>query len=695
MMGGMALLALVAAPLAINPDNTSSTTEANAWTGGRPSGVAAGNWRMGGWHAIFGAEEGEAWNTFVTSPGMTTKARNGKTMRQVAEQDSGINVNSCKKSRVVFWLSNSTNREWMYNLRGNSYNAGDVTPKAWEVSGLYASESTGVRNWLGRAGAPRDYVLICDDSISPLKSSRVITTTSSTSAETTKNYEKTLPYSYTTTVTPQFINDADGKLATKDIIGEDNLTSQTETKKTKFGEVWDAVEKDSKMSASNLQTKTEAAEETDNASTHSSVTLNDKNKAGIAEGGVLNFTEQTQYATVSATSVTTTTTTKKCSQKQEKIGSGSWNNVGAAYDCESTTSSSTASTSKTVNGTLQNTGFWQMLAVHCNKAQFEALVASDSSLQVVNSGDDSKAISAVVYSKKYDQQPSVLDFGDKNNTKAAKSVTATIGFYDKECPFECTPSSTDGASATNGATSNVPNTEEDGKKRGAVSSGRNANSFEFFRDNDSKDLTVNLWYPKTTGVVSYDGSKALTTTVTRWADGTPGVSGTGGKFTMATATIDKNGKITEVTKLFTGTNSTAATQKNWDVTPSSNSTYSILSGQYNVFSVRASWASDVNKPQILNFKWEYAPTVSSNVITSGGFGVGGAQSVGTISKVSAKIQGKCYANFGTDGQLDMTSNYQTNTGTGTANNLDGKLLQGTGTDKQTNLITNFVRATTE
>ena len=277
--------------------------------------------------------------------------------------------------------------------------------------------------------------------------------------------------------------------------------------------------------------------------------------------------------------------------------------------------------------------------------------------------------------------------------------SGSVGFYDKECPFECIANPDTTVANANSANLNVTNTVDGSKGTsekagltGAKSDKINGNTLTFFRDNDPKIIDVDLWYPTpgSNGVVNYAGEPAQTTTVTRWVEGTPGVNGeTGGKFRM--------NAISGSTKkpLFTGTG-TPKTQKNWNKSTDSTRTSEIIAGQFTKFDVAATWASEEDKPQVLNFKWEYAPNVDTRFpTTSIGFSGDNSKILGNVNTVSEKIEGKCYANFGTDTSIDTVDLFQKYTGTNTTNNLDKGPIQGTTKDLQTNLVIDFVRATTE
>lgn len=445
------------------------------------------------------------------------------------------------------------------------------------------------------------------------------------------------------------------------------------------------------------------------SSTRPTVNLSSNNKAGLAEGGVLNVTEFSRSATYTASQ--NMETLAYCVSGMERLdpSTNSWYRISAVNGpCTGsypTTRNVQDATGSFALGSANNTGFWQILSVHCNKEDFDALLAATDGETIESTNDGADGVfSAVVYSKVYPTIPTELDFGDATNPNDAKAKSGRLSFYDKECPFDCTPDKNgSNATAANGANSNTGNsTPPDGgvvDKYGAVSEKNNSNKFEFFRDNKPYPIKLDVWYPKSQGAVSYNGSAPLTTTVNRWVGGTPSIDGTsGGKFEMKTS----DGKT-----VFSP-NGSVLNQRNWDPkdgTPDSayifsTPTSAMLEGLVRDFTVQSTWASDTNKPQVLNVKWEYAPTVNTRFATTNlGFDNTGAATRGTVETQGAAVQGKCYAQFGTATGLNTRTMFQANTGTGTTNGLDGKLVQGDTTSKPTddssNLFINFVRSTTE
>lgn len=686
--------------------------------GGLGGGGSAGN--LSGsvhWTSIAHNEKGQAWKEFLAMETARGRGENWVTNQVI----NRVNNNSvCQNSKVIWYIEHDNSGKWVYNYGDETHGSkwdnastnkkGSTIENPSEVRGSRApnaAEVTAFKNWDKKSngnrinGAP-GYTIICsgrfDEQVTqPPKETTETTYTYRTDDKPSYTFYE--PYSYQSEIVPQLNNFVDGK--SFDPIGDNNLNNQkTDVVKTNYAKAIDALTtgKSSGTDIEAIKKQLDAAIAKDaKNSTNATINLNKKNQQGMAEGGVLNVLERTAHARVELHNSERIRIEKKCTYVQ------TWNTSTGKYNAKKqtgcTTKEETVSNTQEITrnrGSLKNTGFWQMLSVHCNAEQFNALTNATSGSKVVQQGSVRDAIASVVYSKTYSQQPKQLDFGDKNNKTAAKSASANLGFYDKECPFNCTPSSStsDGASNENNAVDNVntngPADSADPQNWGAYSKEVNGNVFEYFRDNDPEDIRVNVWYPQESGV-SYDGSAAKSTTITRWAEGTPGVvDSNGGVFTMKSA---------DGTELFTDDNDSAAAQKNWSTDPYSTTTSTQLEGQHNNFTVQATWASDANKPQQLNVKYEYAPMVNTTFPATGiGFKKGSDGSVQTLGKtatVAMPVEGKCYVNYGTEDQVNTTDSFQDNTGSGTTNNLDGDLVEGSGTDKQTNLTVRFVRATAE
>jgi len=303
-----------------------------------------------------------------------------------------------------------------------------------------------------------------------------------------------------------------------------------------------------------------------------------------------------------------------------------------------------------------------------------------------------------------------LPFGDPSATTPGRKATSTLGFFDKECSFECIADpSAPGATTANDAVNNVvaADRNEYGDRTGAImKSGKttlNGNVFELFRDNQDREIRLNVRYPESSGNISYDGHAAKTTTVTNWKDGTP-------KTVLDASNTDKaknNGGIFSV-KGKDGKNifgpGEVKNQRNWDSGTFTSPNAAVVPYHMNKLITKATWASEIGFPQIVNVKWEYAPQISTANIPTGqiGFDNNGAKTIGTKTTETAPIEGKCYAQFGSlsDKSINTKKMFLDNTGSGTTNKIDTNII-GKGGDKNTakedqlNLVFNFVRATTE
>lgn len=665
--------------------------------GGTGGGSSGGSQRGAQWASIAYAKPGKAYDKFIDKAGY----RKSHTDKQIKKRVGDINI--CKRSNVIWYIKSESN--WTFNYDGATHG------KRWNGSGTIENPKTkynrGPTDAEVRAFKIWDkeengkivnkkpgYTIICSGAFAMPDKTRK-TTSKKSDTKGKKPYTATEPYSFSTEIKPQSI----GKNGSDPIGGKKNQleTQKSKTKMTNYGNLIKELKKTKGkgLKPADVKKKVKAALDKDKKLDHMQLDLSPNNKAGMAEGGILNVYENSMKATVTAREFVTTSTTTTCIYTQK------WNMKKGKYDKETKKCSDkkekTSKTSVSTNPPTQGPGgFWQMLAVHCNKVEFDALAKAIGEDRIVQQGDSAKGIAAMIHTKKYAQQPSKdkLDFGSESNPNKAKAATGKIGFFDKECPFDCTPSldTKDGASDKNGATKNVESTgkvTKDGKY-GATSEKHTNNFFEFFRDNEEKSVSVDVWYPKSNSNVKYSGAAPLSTTIVRDPNGTPGVSGTeGGKFTMKT----KSGK-----ELFKKDAETT-NQKNWENGKEfSNSNATLLKGLHREFLVKATWASDTGKPQVINTKWEYKADVSSNILANEvGFGVKGAQEKGKTAKVSTPIEGKCYSNFGTQDQFDTTELFHKNTGTDSTNELDKNIIEKSEkpSEKKTNLVFNFVRSTTE
>jgi len=544
-------------------------------------------------------------------------------------------------------------------------------------------------------------------------------------------------HSISTTVTPQPI---EGVL---DPIGEKNLNTQGGVvANTNFGNVFEEYQRavsapgaDRQNIVGQFKARFAEARAQDAAKPRENVTLNEGNQAGLAEGGILNVTERTKSATATASTSANSRQVWRCGWDNwsksgwqptgcEAVGGSinpdnldtagknyaRWDSQGQRDRYNPPTSGPTSWTNFSTRSssdltTLRTTGFWQILAAHCNaQGMVDLKNAMGADLVDLGAGDSTNQVSALVRTKVYPSQPTVLPLGqDSSSLSAAQRATSKIGFFDKECPFDCTPnrSTAAGASEANGAVSNVSSDALGAPAvkglTGAKSSDNvNSNYTETFRDNIERDIRPDVWYPVSgSNGVSYDGSAPKSTMVTRWAGGTPKLQD---EFKASLLTRDKDGKETSRTPIFS-LDGSSTTQKNNFGKPSenfSNSSGSQVTGLADHIGFQATWASTKDKPQAIQVAWEYAPNVTSTVprvisFTQGGTG---AQVVSSVSRVT-KVDGRCWGEFGTSAQTTRAlaaTELKSNTGTGTT----PKFTVPNGSEKAArNIVLNFVRGTGE
>lgn len=675
--------------------------------GGGPGGAYSGFQ----WVSIAYAEKGRAYEKFI---------QEGKWPRAQAEQEVRNrvgNIEVCKNSNVIWfimsqgWTFNFTNQTWPHNpvIAGTIENPhsrlGDRAPSAaevqafkdwdWNINGRKIANSPG-------------YTIICSGAFQKPDETWYSEGIVGHSTSNGGTWTDRQPYSRSTDISPQPILNPDG--STTDKIGANNLHLQTtDFQRTEFGKLYDEINTNPGhgLTPDQLRQRIKDAKIQDGATEQQTVTLDDANKTGMAEGGVLNVSERTKWATITTDTVVHKERVRGCNYLRTWNASTGNYNAAVATSCSEWDRETGRSynSSKAVEGMPEQTGFWQMISVICNEAEFDALMASDPTLSHVSGTEtmmevigEGKVASGVAVTQKYNKQPTHLDFGDRNNTNVNKAKTSRLGFYDKECGLVCAP---------------VPSKESETADPptglyGAFSDKVNSNSFEFFRDGENKEIALNKWIPRDGKKVDYKDTAAKTTTVTRWSEGTPSVTGEdGGKFSMST----KSGKA-----LFTGEGNTPKPQTNWDTTASSTENSTVVPGEHTNFNVNATWASQDALPQILNVKWEYDVSVRTTIpVTNLGFTRWGEQLTGKKEiglgtgyydqAVADNIQGKCFANFGTSAKmsdaiqpLKTKDIFEKSTGSGTVNTMDQGPVEAV-TDnpasKQTNLVTKFVRATTE
>jgi len=690
-------------------------------------------------------------------------------------------LEQCKSARLIVYLRDENYGVWMRYTSGFGL-TDEVTSGDWTTTPGNGHVFVTERNTAGQKSWTDNWTTTSGQSISPkqevmnyasaaARNTNVICAWNANQPTKTQSFTKnravvtdadtwTEPYAWMTSVKREISANKNGKSV--DPIAKDNLKDQpTKVQYSDYANVYDDYGT-AKEKVDTKRDRVEAALKKDAKAGHAQLELTSNNQAGLAEGGVLSVYEQTQYATIKSSE---STTWERCTEvsKERRWNGSAWVDVAIAngptnancdgapltggtptYVATNPKASGFPSTgagwrslgtkysnSKTL-GTAKNTGFWQILSVHCNPTELSALLGKLTGESIVSqtAGVDGKS-TTVLNTKKYNDRNAAIAakqvVGAKvSGQQAAINRTAELGFYDKECDLTCVanPGTASGASSANDATNNASiNSSQSGKGYyggNVLNQDVNSNYLEIFRDNDDTRVDkVNVFYPSNadpqfkygktypnaagTGSVNVPAAAAKSTTVTRWNQGTP--DGTkGGDFSILATKVDDDGAAipSSSVKLFTGTGTKPGTQLNFATNPYNTKNSTTLNGFYNNFIVKSTWASETNRPQVLNVKWEYSPTVWTRIPSKVGFGGGSANNLAipTYAVKDQPLDGRCYAQFGTDNKkLDLADRVSKSTGTGTTNSLDSGLLETANGDNswksQTNLVLKFVRAVSE
>lgn len=690
---------------------------------GEGGGGGRGTVSNGSWVSFSYDKKGEAWKELLKY----NETRDSNVKREVQKRVKNGGVQLCKNSKIIWVIGGKYNGKniWVYNWNGKTDESAPAgrgsirSPKKQVGKKITEQDWSNFINW-EKSGAPGTggyhknpgYSIVCSgpfDTVPP-KTGKY---TKKLSPIVKKEGEQfTHPVAWNATVSPQPIKKSKNSGAPNNVsldpIGKggdlhsQNIASTT----TNFGKLWKEVQKGKKYSPADLKKKVKQALDADKKAGRKGVDLDKKNIAGLTEGGVLNVTEFTQYATVSAQKTATTPRHQECTWEQTwNDKENKWNprKDKCSKPIHGKTTYSTTTTSK--NSTQKETGFWQVLSTHCNPDGVESLKktkAANGKKFTIHKNVAKEKYSAVVYTPKYGKRPKHVDFGDSKNPNKTLAETGYLGFYDKECSFECVPNTKNekGVIPSENARDNIRdhNKVKDGRYGVRTDDEKvNSNNLTFFRDNELRRIQPDIWYPKSNGGVSYKGDKAVTTTVSRWNGGTPRVRDNSGQGEFAMfQTSMKNGNPEAGTVVFDPKNKQKANQRNWSTETGQYDTYAVLPGEVNDFVVQSTWASTAGKPHVFTFKWEYQPNVSTTIPTRLGFAPNGAKPLaGNPKNTSTPIEGKCYAQFGQNTAPDYSKQFNKNTGTDTKNNLDGNVDYKGGNGGPEHLRVKFIRSTNE
>ena len=701
-------LTLVASLSAVSPAYANGDTGGGTGGGGGKGSVSSVRW------VSFSYDKpGKAWSEFLK---YQSGNRSSTVRREVSRRVRPNGVQTCKNSKTIWvTLANSRGKMWVYNWGSKTDGSRSSTrgtiknPKQQFGRKITGEDWKNFSNW-ERSGKPGSgkyhsrpgYVIVCSgpfDDVPP-KTGKYVKNLSPDVKKDGKNF--THPVYWNASVSPQPIRNSKSKGGySVDPIGRKNLQAQTlSSTQTEFGKLWAEVKKGKKFSPTDLEKRVKRAVDADKKKGRGGVNLNPDNIAGLSEGGVINVSEHTQYATVSSVKTTTTQRYQECTWEQTwNPKTRKWNKRVDKCGAVKKGKVSESTAMNFTNATQKETGFWQVLSMHCNPEGFNALskakAANGGKFRVQKNVADGK-FSGVAYTPKYNNRPARLDFGDSTNPNKALAETGYLDFYDKECAFECVadPKAGDNVSPSDLAKKNIRGNSDRYGARIDNSKTNNAD-VTFFRDNELRRIQPDVWYPKSGKGVSYNGESAVTTTVSRWSEGTPKLrseDGKDGEFGMFIAQ-QKDDKLSAGDSVFSAGKKVKQNQRNWDTTTGKYDSYAVLPGQVNDFAVQSTWASTAGKPQVFNFKWEYEPKVGTTIPTRLGFAPnGGNIAADNVKNVDSKIQGKCYAQFGSNTAPDYSKPFAQNTGTDTENNLDGNVKNNNSPES---LTVKFIRATNE
>jgi hypothetical protein len=248
--------------------------------------------------------------------------------------------------------------------------------------------------------------------------------------------------------------------------------------------------------------------------------------------------------------------------------------------------------------------------------------------------------------------------------------------YTKECPFDCTSSSSGSVASSIGADKNVQAhgaalgrngiTANPSDGKGNLSNSlSNGADMTFFRNNAWNQITSDIWYPSNGIGITFNGTKAKSTIVRRDSNGTPW--GTNG------ATLETLDGTNVFPSLTGGTIGEQTSPVGAVAGMYNNGLTTVLNGQVNQFKIRAPWASEAGRPLRFNVKWEYDVS-NKSVAYTGMSGVGDSGSIST-SNVDATSDGKCDATYSGGYNNTDDSSYD-NSGSGTVDQQD-TLFDGT------------------
>jgi hypothetical protein len=625
----------------------------NGGTGGQGggSGSASGS---GYWTGSWSDGGGSAWQKF-TNGGQWNNTQN------VRNAGGDVLIGHCQNSQAIWWYAQNGGTNFYAGFHGTrtlNDNADQVRRVGHGIPDSWGDIAADWTNPDIRKRTDNPYIIICSAAIGLYPEENRANTRNWSETEVVTTSER-LPMSYTSQVSEQYKPD----------INTFEFTPQVAATTTAFGRLHAQVSANpNSYTPESLRGAIDQAKTEDAGLVLPTITLTEANQTAFANSMVINFDRRRTMGALSAERTTVVSYTQSCESKR------TWNYQGQHWNaweenCGPRTETGRTSTNAVNVGTPtpETIQFYQLLSVHCNPEQLAALLASSDQLSLVDSTPNSAVVTTAPVDRAVNAHERLL--GNALNTVEAQRVTATNEFYNQQCPWECiaSPRTQDGASAANGATTNVRATGDliPDTRYGAVYAERNGNSFGMFRDGEPRPVAVDVWYPRTADGFIYSGAAPQKTSVTLWAQGTPlaGEVASGGRFALHVNNAD----------IFAGAKS--------------GTTSATVNGLARTFGAAGTWASEADRPQVASVTWEYRPQLEVRIPTVIGGTLSGEAIIGTPTVKLVTVVGICVAQFGTE------TGYRNTTINGTTPPAVTVSNPETPHTDPANLVLNFVRAT--
>lgn len=382
--------------------------------------------------------------------------------------------------------------------------------------------------------------------------------------------------------------------------------------------------------------------------------------------------------------------------------------------------------------------FYQTMGVTCNVTDFDSAISAmdtagrpgaTTERSTASSRPNDKNFSALAYSGKRTGNAAATavanrDWGRSNHANTNLARTGTLAFYTKECNFS--------QSTGNGGTSpdrghqhasNPTSGQSFGTLANAVNRDRSngtgenifgpgsaaregmaRNELTFTRDNAGDVLEFQVSSPNVSSSSSLvrvnNNGLPVRTLVSRWSEGTPGMTSEGGGQFRVQALNNEGSSIGDA---FTGTSNFPTITNVQAPAASSNSTVTIFDRGVNKFDVRANWNSESDRPEILNVAWGYDVDINTAIHrgirpASNGTARYNFGSYTTPNNVVTNHYGRSQADFSGANNYNTNNHIYRNTGHGTRYTpaqQDSSVTWRTDARSSNNLVINFVRSVSE